>query len=252
MPENNFDSNQRYFPDTLRVGDAEIKHFTPVNGLVDRFGNRIFRSGRLIYTDRSRSSVRAALLVSHSGKELISSSPRILRDIDRGLGILEVDKTAELAPGRKLERWKGGSQSRVNLLTVDGQKKVIKTQSSSLYSQPFINEMLQVQSLQTDLGDQLDQFNVEMPTFLFASGQVSCVEFAEGEEAVEDDLRPFVGKLYRIIDNYVKDQNHDGNKLWRGVFIDLMKFYPTTQIRANNFVKRPNGSLVWIDPFFFS
>jgi hypothetical protein len=251
MPENGLDSNQRYLPDTLRAGEAEIRHFAPVSGLEDRFGNRVFRSSGLIYTDRSYSPVRAALLVSPTGRGFLRSNPRILRDIDRGLAVLGSDKTVGLGSGRRIERWRGGSQSRVNLLTVDGQKKVIKTQSSSLYSQPFINEMLQVQSLQADLGDQLGQFNVEMPVFLFASGQVSCMEFVEGDEAVENDLSPFVGKLYRVVKNYVDDQNDEGNKLWRGVFVDLMKFYPTTQIRANNFVKRPDGKLVWIDPFFF-
>lgn len=251
MTENVFDSNHRYFPNTLRSGQAEVKHFTPVNRLEDRFGNRVFRSRELIYSDRSHSSVRAALLVSPKGREFIRSNPRILSNIDSGLAILEDEKIAELASGRRLERWKSGSQSRVNLLTVDGQKKVMKTQSSSLYSQPFINEMLQVQSLQADLGDQLGQFNVEMPTFLFASGQVSCIKFIDGEEAVENDLRPFVGKLYRIVENYVRDQNKGGNKLSTGVFVDLMKFYPTTQIRANNFVKTPDRKLVWIDPFFF-
>lgn len=255
MSENGLGSQQRYLPHTLKTGEADIKHFIPVNGLEDRFGNRIFRSSRLIYSDRSHDQVRAALLVSSAGREFIRSNPKILRDIDRGLTLVRRDQPVEISPGRRLERWKGGSQSWANLLTIDGQRFVVKTQSTGiaagLYSQPFINEMLQVQASQTDLGDKLDQFRVEMPTFFFASGQVSCVEFVEGTEAVEDDLRPFVNRLYRTVKNYVDDQEDAGNRLWEGVFIDLMKFYPITQIRANNFVKRPDVKLVWIDPFFF-
>lgn len=252
-----YQEKARYAGHLLREGDSPVAHFSAVDGVHDRFGNRIFTSPDLVYSVKNIFETRAALLVAPEGQQFIRENHGILREIESGLmelGPIRGKDGAEvtLGPNRSLQSWKSGLQSNVDVLTVDGQSFVLKTHRGgkpNTISQPFMNEMLQIQAVQTDLGSDLRQLNVSLPRFLFASGQLSLQVFEEGSEPQMEEVEDIAYELAGLMENYVKTQREEDNPLWSKVNSDIVKFYPFETVRIDNFLKKEDGSFVLVDPF---
>lgn len=237
---------------------AEVKHFHPVKNGRDRFGNRLFVSPDLAYFDRTKDKIKAGILISPAGEELIKKHPGILKQIDSAILLSKDMHTGEVVPigeDMTLEAIEGGNQSRVYVLTLgeNGKEKyVIKIhQPSAFIHQPYINEMLQSQSVATDLEDELSSLGVEMPTFLFASGQVSCSKYEDedGNYNALNDHEKFK-KLADLLVEYIKEKR-DIDLLWANIKIDL-PVYNDDLLRDKiyaDFRSKSDGTVVWIDPF---
>ncbi|MDP2671204.1 MAG: hypothetical protein Q8P13_01955 [bacterium] len=261
-----FFTPERYAQEELKPTDAPVKHFTPVEGSSrDRFGNRVFESPKLGYLDRENDEVRAALLVSEEGERFIKSNPGILKDIEEGLLKLEYARdegsnpvyfdSTDLPKGNHLSRYSQGNQSNVYLLEVKGEKYILKTHrvSAPHYQdarQPYINEMLQTQEMAADLKEDFEKLNMRMPDFLFASGQVSLVRFEEGNIPEDSLLDTERFKQFAAIANRYLSTKEDQD-LWKKIWADDLDEVLVHETKKSNFVETEDGSLVWIDPFFY-
>lgn len=271
MKDRGYDNPTRYSGNELKpTPDAELRHFIPLDDQTeggvkrDRFGNRIFVSHTLGYKDRDYHPTKAALLVSPPGQEFIKNNRGILVYIaDRFKALNPTrgsrpNRSLDLDATRSIRRIKRGSQSTIYILRTGDEETIIKTKRlthswdySDDFSQPYINEMLQCQALSTDLGEKLDSCGVEMPTFLFASGQVACRRFERGEKPTPQELTQRIRKLIYLVEDYIFEQQGKDIALWNNISAD-----PRTQDAipgsVGNFIKRPDGKIVWIDPVFYN
>jgi len=284
--------------------DAPLRNFVPVptpEGEIprDRFGNRVFTStfnlppnpsdldrrlyanSNKAYLDRQGEETKAAILVSLEGEEFLRDNSGILNDLDSGLLRLTQGEQTRyepiiLAHGgilTELDTTGRGSLSNIYVLeTKNGRKYIIKAHRNPDWrdrpSQTYINEMLQTQAIATDLKSEFDYANMELPTFLFASGFISCTEYVEGERPTYDELsrlfnstridysRPKgqrrVSSVNRIVLNYILS-NRD-NPLWNNIYPDShgRSMFGSSAINRDNFIKRfTDGRIVWIDPFAY-
>ena len=234
---------------------------TELNGR-DQFGNRIFVSPIAAYLNREKEESRAALLVSPKGESFIRTHKGILKDIDLGLALLSKDtsKTPTYHPSnnssgiQEIKYVDEGSQSIVYSLLTNGDKYALKVRNPSTkeylsVSQPYINEMLQMQTLQKDLGEEIGKLGVIIPDYLFASGLVGFQEFVEGKNATVGEIDKIWRPLHELMFNYMTSQS---GPLWRGVATDLLHFIEGGAIRPDNFIKRADGTFVWIDMFKYT
>jgi hypothetical protein len=256
----------RYSHDVSANREAEdLKYFAPAEGENrDRFGNRRIASDVFSYVNREGQSIRATLLISPDGERFIKDNPRILTDIDRGLVQLQpgmedkltVDEFFELGRGRRISKYDSGLQSQVYLLEIAGRDKkfIIKTQLKQDLidlTQPYVNEMLQVQALDADLSQQLEQLRIELPTFLFASGQVAGIKFEEGRHpVVNPDIFDRIKRMRSLLEGYIKSQKRAGNELWNRVEQDVWNHMG--QPKTKNFMERPDGILVPVDLVYYA
>lgn len=242
---------------------AEVKNFKPVENGRDKFGNRLFRSPEHYYFDRADEKVKAALLVSRKGELLIKNNPGILNDLDQGLikmeytsepgNLIKRRSSVDLGKGRKLTYIAQGGQSQVYILEANGNKYAVKTKSSKYInfpdpSQPYINEMLQMQDMTENLKEEFAKLSIRLPSFLFASGQVGCAEFVEGEKPTAEDFANKSEQLRTLVKDYLGKKKLDGDPLWENISSDLFVF---SKIKTLNFVKEKDGTLVWVDPLFY-
>lgn len=256
-----------------------IKHFTPLlpvdaNIFKDGFGNRMITSPKKAYFDRVGDETKAALLISPEGEAFIKTHKGILKDIDRGLRELNWESrkekgVVEFGNNRRMRflthedsdkqqyEIKGGGQSEIYVLEVGTEKYLIKKKTTDLrndnISQPFINEMLQCQALAVDLKQEFDDAGVEMPTFLFASGQMACRKFEEGRELERGEFEKEIQKLAPIINKYLRDLQEKGIALWKNIKQDMFfSLRPNMPVMPNNhWLRRGDGKYVCIDPFSY-
>lgn len=254
----------RYKPkDLFPSPEAVIEHFQPDAWGKDRFGNRFFSSRDLAYTDRSdQHSVKAGLLVSPAGENFIKTNPHILRDISRGLATATGDSFAgypkdfvEISPGRKIKHLNSGGQSAVFIMETGESKYLVKIKKGVApgfvdVTQPYTNEMLQVQSLAADLEPNLKELGVRLPDYLFASPVVAVRKYEEGEESTEVEINEKFRQLNELVRNYISDQRSNGNSLWKHILVDMRS--PLGDLRTQNFIRNHQGELVWIDPVYYS
>jgi len=266
---NDFQETNRFHPiELIEDPNTQVKHFEPILNARDRFSNRIFSSPNFAYRDREGEKVKAALLVSLEGEEFIRANKDVLNDIDKGLSFMQrlslADKNGkqrriDLGTGRSLSYLTSGGQSDVYLLETQTGRYVVKILKPNRArdtdaSQPYINEMLQVQSIKTDLKGQLDRLGVEMPTFLFASGVVSCTEFVDGVIPERFEVSPVSGSLKDIVRRYA-DEKRKTNSLWKKIAADITTPAGNNKdiLKTDNFIKRKkDGKLVWVDPLYYS
>jgi hypothetical protein len=251
-------------PEIIRDPSAQVKHFKPEENGRDRFGNKFLSSPNLAYLDGSKDKVKAGMLISLEGQSFIQKNPKILQDIERGLAILEkphegVPETViDLGGGRAIEKVTSGGQSNFYILTINEERYAIKTHVSIRdgrgdMHQPYINEMLQTQSMAEDLKVPLKHLRVEMAKFLFASGQVSCTLFEEGAKNLEALDPKRLEVLERVAKIYIAKQHENHNPLWEQIFVDgpLVGDKNVAPTALNNFKVRADGTMVWIDPFIY-
>lgn len=268
--------HERFHEDKLIINpSATYDYFHPIENGRNRFGNRIFRSPELAYlSGREKIPTKAALLISPAGDSFIKNNKGILSDIDKGLRQLEPNvlaffsrqrnaeaKPIELGNGRRMSYLTSGAQSHVFLLEVDQGKYVVKirnTRTPEWFSvfQPYINEVLQVQSLQADLGNEFAKLGIALPTYLFASGQIECIKFEEGEHPTRQEVGRIGNRLRDITYDYIDKEIQAGNKLWNNVKVDVKntpqyKVFGKTSTMTNNMIRNSEGKLVWIDMLIY-
>ncbi len=246
--------------DKLVTGQgAEFQYFEPVAGGRDRFGNRIFKSPDLVYTNREGQLVNAAFLVSPEGEQMIKRHPGILRDINEALIKLNQPTTFripyDMGQGRKIEWRTQGGQSLIYRMDLEEDSYIIKREihkeRKDEYnpSQPYLNEMLQCQAMEADLKQEFDRFGIHLATFLFASGQISCTKYEGKDWPRQEDFGNRGVEFGNLISDYVQQQQEKGNTLWNKIKPDL---HGILGIKNVNFIKKADDSIVMIDPFYYS
>lgn len=243
--------------------NASVLHFKPQDDGKDEFGNRVF-SSKLSYYDADLRPVKAHMLVSPEGQEFISANPGILKTIDGALlqishklGPLDDEQRKNsgisiISGGILISHIGGGNQSEAMLMEMKGKKYVIKTNKSlsrrfDRYSQPYTNEMLQIQGVQKNLDREFKSAGVFIPKILFATGHMSCSEYVEGKilETTED---PKIRKLVEKVFEYAYDHNKAGDPLWKDVHLDWNNDFGGKPVRIE--LVDTGKNLAWIDPFY--
>lgn len=233
----------------------------------DEFGNRLFLHPKLAYRDRSGATMRMGLLVTPQGQELLRARRRILPQLETALEHLH---RPENYPGeifslpaigkptiplnqrgdRTITYLTEGGQSIVYLLEAKGDKYVIELKNPRASrngnyedpTQPYVNEMLQVQSLQRDMGYVLSANGIETATYLFASPVVACQIYEEGRYPTDREHDLIIKNISDAVLRYVKKKRDAGKPLWENVIADM---------RLKNFLKKPDGTFVWFDCFSY-
>lgn len=243
--------------------DAPVRHVVtkedhPDGKKRDKFGNRLIVSHTKSYLDRAGNETRAALLVSKKGDTFLGQNPNIIDNIEHGVYVLQnaaSNREIDLGNNRSMKRVRSHAhaQSKLFLLETNDKKYMIKTPATvearhKNFRQPYINEMLQSQTLAADLDKILSQAQIEMPTFMFASGQMSCTEYIEGVKPDGAYLLQKIKPIAEIIEEFIQSQQND---LWNNIYQDAFTRIGSELhlLRPDNFVQRVDGTLVWVDPF---
>lgn len=242
----------------LGESEAPLRHVDAESRTTkrDRFGNRVFQSKDRSYEDREKNETRSALLVSREGEQFIKENPGILTALSKGLAehgpriegrdCITPEEPIDLGNGCTLRYLAEGGQSVVYTLDVPGRRYIVKVHLPySSVHQPYINEVLQSQSIEHDRAHELQTLGVALPKFLFASGQMMCVEYVPNEASLPED---FVGTYYAAAtaaEDYIAAQKQQDNALWNNVSVDKVS---GGKIPASNFRRREDGTIVWIDP----
>ncbi|MEK7070851.1 MAG: hypothetical protein AAB966_03525 [Patescibacteria group bacterium] len=207
----------------------------------------------------------AAILVSREGQKLIKKHPGLLKAVDQAVKQMKSnnDSALEINLGRETARLEPtgheGAQSILYLLSIGEEKYMIKTITAERNTvgdeeldvgQPYINEMLQAQAVQTDLASDLEKNQVRLPTYLFASNNVCCVEFSVGEKPTTEEIKPVISSLAPTLKTYIETQERT-SELWSGLLPDFINLI-YQEIKVDNFIKTPSGKFVLIDPFLHS
>lgn len=238
--------------DLFSSSETVIEHFQPDESGKDRFGNRFFPS---------KEGLASGLLVSPAGEKFIKTNPHILTDLSQGLALATSDsfagypkKFVDIGPGRKIRYFDSGGQSAVFIMDVLGSQYLVKLKKAPApglgdATQPYINEILQMQSLAKDLAPNLEELGVRLPDYLFASPTVAVRKYEEGEEPKEEEIREKFIKLGTIVTNYIAEQKNLGNSLWDNIAVDMKS--PLGDLQTKNFIRKTSGELVWIDPVYY-
>ncbi len=283
-------ATDRLKSDTRSYRSGEYKFFQPEANGRDRYGNRIFRSPTLFYRDVNYEPVNANLLVSPEGESFLKVEHGFLQALEMGLVNVEQQQAAQedlyspdreevisdvsIGVARTLQFLAQGTFSLVFKLELNNQTLIVKIpratynlqmRRNAALAQPYINEMLQISALQYDLGERLASLGVILPRTLFASGLVTCGVFEEGVVPSISELNDLkiqgehsnslCEELHAILIDYIKLQRRNDikNNSWRnGLWNNILPDVITQQKipRFNNFIQRPDGALVLIDPLF--
>lgn len=227
----------------------------------DRFGNRIHYSPDFAYLDRNNNVVRAGLLLSPDGQELVRGMPGCLTQLNHAINQLSEVKQpkVEFKYGILSDAFKSGDQSKIYIWeTHKGVRYVIKVPLANSVDilpalrvdQPYIDEMLQTQEIQTALKPLLDAKNVKLSTFLFASSSVSCTKFEEGEHPDDwnDDQHERFSSVINGVRSYISKRRHSDDSLFYNVIVDAGDGEKLSH-PSDNVIIDASGSIVWIDPF---
>ena len=252
-------TRERYLPSPysgiVKDPSAQFDYFKPGADGRDRYGNAFFPAiGHLAYFDREKKPVKPGLLVSPEGRQFMLQHRGVVKALDE---VLESFRPASpkmiIAGGITLEPLSIGSQSCVYFLETREPAgryvvKVPNTDSSENVDQPYVYEMLQTQQISRDLGRMMWVRGLSLNRFLLASGQVAIIRYEEGVQpdrgAIEERARP----LKEAIDSYISFQQTMGNSLWKNIKTD---FEDRGVLRLDNFKAKPDGEIVWVDPFYY-
>ncbi|MBP7859901.1 hypothetical protein KA001_03025, partial [Patescibacteria group bacterium] len=164
-------------PNAVLRNDLRIKTPDDRHRLLDKYGNVcILSPDNLSYWANEEKPRKASILITPLGRKILLEYPGLLKNIGQSLYVLE----NELLPGSltktvgetiflqrqkqktasvqgKIIKFEKGRQSKIHILEVDGKKMIVKTaQGARTYldgygnlNQPYVDEMLQIQTLQT-------------------------------------------------------------------------------------------------------
>lgn len=242
------------------LGEAPIRHAeTDTKTQRDRFENRIFASKKLFYRDREGNENKSIILISPEGQELLGDHAHLLTALDEALltfGPKVVDRTMvvdkephEILQGKgSIQFMAEGGQSMVYRLDIASRSFVLKIHLpyGTVY-QPYTNEMLEIQSVAKDRSQDLSDLGIAMPTIYFATNDIICEEYVPDELEKDDAFAPIFYATATIAEEYI--EMNASIPLWRNVHVDKNHKSGTP---VQNFRKRSDGTIVWIDPFAYS
>ena len=253
----------------------------------DGLGNRIIASKELAYETTEGRLAKAALLVSPAGEAFIKCNPGILRDLNNGLVEIEkfhkseYEKsiaslsTADYYLAHKLPReWKQlslgrdiyplseGSESYVYVLRVSENTEAdppsykyytIKTAkyenkvSKNTIDQPYINDLLQNQTLTKERGSELNEIGVHVPEQYFATSELICTEFTPAQERKTQDSDARMYAAITIAEDMINEKKSSNDNLWANIYPDYLQL--DYSMPNGNFMTQRDLTLSWIDPF---
>ena len=253
-------TKDRYLPPpysgVVKDPNAQFEYFKPGADRTDTYGNVFLPAlGDIAYLDRQGRHIKPGLLISPEGQAFMRSNRGVLKALDEAL---ETFKPASpkmiLSAGVTLEPLGIGSQSCVFLLETRGSGgryvvKIPNPDSPEKVDQPYAYEMLQTQQISKDLLRMMRIRALSLSRFLLASGQVAITRFEEGVKPNRLEIEERARPLKEAMDSYISFQNKMGNSLWENIKTDLED---RGVLRLDNFKSKPDGEIVWVDPFYYS
>ena len=236
------------------------ENFVREKGAKDRFGNQYLTSKEFSYGSNGQET-SAGILISPEGQKFIAEHPKILHDIDKNLACLESGSEMDATHGIFfdhnqscfLQKKAKGSQSNFYVLALGQEKYAIKTHVThnlirKKIDQPYVNEMLQTQSISQDLKSELEDLNIRMSSFIFASGQVSCTKYEEksGDYSKITSFR--LTKFFNLLSSYIKKKQKERDPLWQNIIVDSNGNLETI---LRNFIVERDEEMVCVDPFIY-
>ncbi len=157
--------------------------------------------------------------------------------------------------GRCLYFLAQGGESEVFVYQQDGEKYIVKYpralhETHEDLHQPYVNEMLQMQFLQRDLGPEMEKMGVFFPEQYFSSPEALCVQFIEGRTPTEEEL-PIerTNSIYELVAKYLmQKKSNDPDGLWTNMYVDI---YKDKAQRLNNFSITNSGKIYLVDPLAY-
>lgn len=232
------------------------------------FHNKRFTFPEQKILDREGNQKSPSLLISQEGRTVIAENKNFLQGLKEALKIVEsreqkvflsTEGTLFSNPEKKqsLSFVAEGSQSQVFHYGVSDQEfiiKIMKESDSTLddLSQPYQNEMLQIQALHENLGNQLNKLGILLPKTFFASDTVSCSEYIDGRTPTNEELpHSLIYELFQVINQFIDAQKKlDSSGIWDGIQVDIYSKLNGT--RLDNFRITQEGKIYLIDPFLFT
>lgn len=222
-------------------------------------GYSFLSSDDLVFSERGTRK-KTSILVAPSGRELMKNNNGLLHTIDEAmragvdLGSGEqwnsrdgLIKMTPIAHGRHSEAFK---------LTIDQSNYVLKIPEYPFFEdegsrQPFIAEMSEVIEMRAFLGDFPSSCGLVFPEFVLATPFVSLTKYEEGDHPSLEKVKNFKMKTEIKVNEAIAKLKRNNPTLWKGIKPDYYagaNFEP----KNDNFIERIDGTLVWIDPFYFS
>lgn len=163
--------------------------------------------------------------------------------------------SVEIAEGIFITEHAQGSASKVYLVEIKANEKfkkrlklIVKVKRSySKVTQTPINEMLQIQEAQAHL-DQFEESrsSLGLSRFVFASANMSCSIFEEGEPLPAD--YELTEEQFKALVRFIEHFNSREDDLWHLIRLDILNGI-TKKLVSNNFILRADGKLIIVDPF---
>lgn len=207
----------------------------------DRFGN--LRSG--------------SFLVSPQGIETLKLhkiEPQLLfGKVDQLREMLDRDGTLQKAldDDMELRPYEAGEYSRLYRLTFHDRDYVVKVPSQKHHTPhvPYTQHMRQKQAITADLGPELADLGITLPTPLIASDNFYLEEYVQGRLPLltsEDRIYDALNKARGVLATYLQTARQQEPEIWDHTGIETIPPYE----RIHTMRVKPDGSLSWVAPVF--
>ena len=247
--------------------NVQVLNFNPLENGRDRFGNRLITSPTIGFFNRKDEESKAALLISTEGEIFIKNHKGILKEIEEAINQFKQNlqlKNLKLSQGEiefvlehNSDIYKITLQDGEYILKVPTDRSGIRPGYENYFedvSQPYINEMLQLQEFDEEFGPELDKLGIEINAILFASNSVSLSRFIPGKHPERKNLLPILNSLTPEIEKFIHEREKKNIPLWENIHQDLDRKKPKeaeSYPARDNFIERPDESLVIIDAFAY-
>ena len=157
-------------------------------------------------------------------------------------------KVIELDDGISMSFINGGMFSLVYEMNIDGKAYIIKVRNPEMQSLVnYMSEMNRMNQLDKELSGFLDQYNISVPNYQFATVNMCCRQMVEGEQLTPREAQSIVPLIEEEMNNFVERKKLKNADLWGNTMVDLRD--KTGNISGNNFIKQADGKIYFIDPF---
>lgn len=236
----------------MQVPHFQTTHIDRISNLTrDRFGNSLMVH---TYKENDGSEKEKFLLVSRKGEHFFAINRNIIETIYQGvnllteqlnsgtawdtIGELRLDQERKMTVHPEGDK---GNQSFVFILETEDKRYIIKTRNQTdtiTKAQPYTTNMLQAQEIQEEFSDKFKAAGLAMPTFLFATEDIACIQYEKGTHPDATSLFSKLWNINREVKGYIERQK---NELWQDMDTD---FCP-----SNFLIRNYPANYVWIDPF---
>lgn len=111
--------------------------------------------------------------------------------------------------------------------------------------------MSEVRELNAYLGNFLSSRGLKLPEYILATPFMSLTKLEEGDHPSVDKVKNLKIRTEDEINAAIAKLTRYNPTLWKGIKPDYYagsNFEP----RNENFIQRDDGTLIWVDPFYFS